>query len=146
MQRLKSVFRHTAINTALSLALLGLLISSFSALQPVDRLVYDSMLRLWPRPATDGLVVIEIDERSLKELGRWPWSRRTHAKLFDTLTQLNAAAVGLDIIFAEPENADPVADRLLAEAIRHNGKVVLPVLPEITGLRKEGIKPTLPLK
>ncbi|WP_404360585.1 CHASE2 domain-containing protein [Methylotuvimicrobium sp. KM1] len=146
MQRLKSVFRHTAINTALSLALLGLLISSFNALQPVDRLVYDSMLRLWPRPATDGLVIIEIDERSLKELGRWPWSRRTHAKLLDTLTQLNAAAIGLDIIFAEPENADPVADRLLAEAIRHNGKVVLPVLPEITGLRKEGIKPTLPLK
>ncbi|MBN2515276.1 MAG: CHASE2 domain-containing protein [Deltaproteobacteria bacterium] len=53
-----------------------------------------------PGPET---VIAEIDEKSLAELGRWPWPRSTIAKLVNTLKEYGAKAVGFDIVFAEPD-------------------------------------------
>ncbi|MBN1615448.1 MAG: CHASE2 domain-containing protein [Deltaproteobacteria bacterium] len=51
-------------------------------------------------------VIVTIDEKSLKELGRWPWPRTTMARLLDKLKAYGAKAVGFDVVFAEPdENA-----------------------------------------
>jgi len=93
-----------------------------------DRLIYDGQLRLWSHPAPEDIVVIGIDDASLQSLGRWPWPRRVHAELVERLTQAEANAVVLDIIFAEPDQHDPAGDRLLAEAVQQNGRVVLPVI------------------
>ncbi len=48
-------------------------------------------------------VIAVIDEKSLSELGRWPWPRTTIARLVDTLKGYGAKAVGFDIVFAEPD-------------------------------------------
>ncbi|NTW17244.1 MAG: CHASE2 domain-containing protein, partial [Syntrophaceae bacterium] len=48
-------------------------------------------------------VIAAIDEKSLSELGRWPWPRTTIAKLVDRLKGYGAKAVGFDIVFAEPD-------------------------------------------
>ena len=48
-------------------------------------------------------VIATIDEKSLSELGRWPWPRTTIARLVDTLKRNGAKAVGFDIVFAEPD-------------------------------------------
>lgn len=54
--------------------------------------------------ATGGEIVIAaVDEKSLSELGRWPWPRSTHAELVDRLKEYGAKAVGFDIVFAEPD-------------------------------------------
>ena len=53
-------------------------------------------------PGTET-VIAAIDEKSLTELGRWPWSRSTIAKLVDKLKENGARAVGLDVVFAEPD-------------------------------------------
>jgi len=53
-------------------------------------------------PGTET-VIAAIDEKSLTELGRWPWSRSTIAKLVDTLKENGARAVGFDVVFAEPD-------------------------------------------
>ena len=50
-------------------------------------------------------VIATIDEKSLSELGRWPWPRTTIARLIDTLSAHGAKVVGLDIVFAEPDAA-----------------------------------------
>lgn len=51
-------------------------------------------------------VIATIDEKSLSELGRWPWKRTVIAQLVDRLGEYGAKAVGFDIVFAEPdENA-----------------------------------------
>ena len=50
-------------------------------------------------------VIATIDEKSLSELGRWPWPRTTIARLIDTLAANGAKVVGLDIVFAEPDAA-----------------------------------------
>jgi adenylate cyclase len=54
-------------------------------------------------PAGDETVIVAIDEKSLSELGRWPWPRTTIAKLVDTLKGYGAKVVGFDIVFAEPD-------------------------------------------
>lgn len=50
-------------------------------------------------------VIATIDEKSLSELGRWPWPRTTIARLIDALAANGAKVVGLDIVFAEPDAA-----------------------------------------
>jgi adenylate cyclase len=49
-------------------------------------------------------VIAAIDEKSLTELGRWPWPRTTIARLVDSLKAYGAKAVGFDIVFSEPDN------------------------------------------
>lgn len=98
----------------------------------LDALLYDTHYRFWQRPAPDDVVIVAIDLRSLEALGRWPWPRRRHAELIDKLTKAGAAVIVMDIIFAEPDPQDGSGDRALAEAIRHHGRVVMPVFMEQT--------------
>jgi len=95
-----------------------------------DRLLYDAQLQLLAEPASEEIVIIGIDEQSLAEFGRWPWQRDIHAELLDRLAQEKPRVIALDIIFAEPDQANPRGDRRLAAAIGRNGNVVLPVLME----------------
>ncbi|MBA4396529.1 MAG: adenylate/guanylate cyclase domain-containing protein [Syntrophus sp. (in: bacteria)] len=51
-------------------------------------------------------VIVAVDEKSLSELGRWPWPRTVMARLLDQLKAHGAKVVGFDVIFSEPdENA-----------------------------------------
>ncbi|MBN9316670.1 MAG: adenylate/guanylate cyclase domain-containing protein [Devosia sp.] len=76
--------------------------------QVLREIAFDFYQRLHPRPAGDFPVhVIDIDERSLAELGQWPWPRDRLATLTDRLTELGAAAIGFDILFAEPDRMSP---------------------------------------
>ncbi len=109
----------------------------------IDRLFYDAQSRLISHTASDEIVIVAIDEKSLGSMGRWPWPRETHAKLIDKLTQHQAKAVLIDVIFSET-SPDPKSDLELARAIQQNGKVILPVLLEQTRLRGHLIE-TLPI-
>ncbi|HLA37321.1 MAG TPA: CHASE2 domain-containing protein, partial [Candidatus Brocadiales bacterium] len=87
---------------------------------------YDQRLKLRPlHPVTDKVVLIAIDDDSIKTLGRWPWSRDRHAILIDTLTSLDAKGISLDIEFLEESPAtlekEVVADSLkgVRERLRH---------------------------
>jgi adenylate cyclase len=69
---------------------------------------FDTYQRLWPRAEADYPVrIVDIDERSLEELGQWPWRRDTLAALTDALAEMGAAVVVYDIIFAEPDRLSP---------------------------------------
>ncbi len=99
------------------------------ALGRVDNLIYDVAVRSFAPPPQDDVVIVAIDERSLQYLGRWPWSRQTHARLVDRATRYGAQSIALDILFAEPETPDRAADLELAGALAASGRVVLPVAP-----------------
>ena len=92
-----------------------------------DNLLYDAQLSFWSRTVADDIIIIAIDDESLNELGRWPWPRSTHARLINRLENESPQAIGLDIIFSEPDANNPLSDVLLARAMRKSGKVVLPV-------------------
>jgi adenylate cyclase len=50
-----------------------------------------------------GLLHVDIDERSLQRVGRWPWPRARLAAMIDTLRRCGARSVVLDILFSEPQ-------------------------------------------
>jgi len=68
---------------------------------------FDTLQSLLPREiyAEDPVVIIDIDDRSLAEIGQWPWPRNQLAKL--TNQAYAAAALGFDIVFAESDRTNP---------------------------------------
>jgi CHASE2 domain-containing sensor protein/signal transduction histidine kinase len=109
-----------------------------------DHLLYDAQLKLWSRPAPADIVIVAVDEASLSALGRWPWPRRVHAELVARLAEEGARAVGLDILFAEPDGLDPAGDQMLAAALDRSERSVLPVFVEQPRLGGQLIE-TLPI-
>jgi adenylate cyclase len=80
-------------------------------LQQLRYLTFDSYQRLQPRtydPASP-VTIAAIDEKSLDAFGQWPWSRTTLARIADRLTDLGAAVVAFDVLFAEPDRTAPAA-------------------------------------
>jgi adenylate cyclase len=79
---------------------------------PARNLVFDAYQRFMPRPVSRfPAVIIDIDERSLTAVGRWPWPRTRLAQLIEATHKLGAMAVGIDIIMPE---ADDSPSRLFA--------------------------------
>lgn len=108
-----------------------------------DRLIYDAQSSLVRQDASDDIVIIAIDETSLNSIGRWPWPRNIHSELINKLTKYQAKAVLVDVIFSEP-SFNKENDILLADAIKNNGTVTLPVLLEQNRLQGQLLE-TLPL-
>ncbi len=70
----------------------------------LDGKVYDAFLRSAPRhPATGSVTIVDLDEASFERLGQWPWPRYRVARLLERIHEGGAAAVGLDLVFAEPD-------------------------------------------
>jgi CHASE2 domain-containing sensor protein/signal transduction histidine kinase len=90
-----------------------------------DNLVYDQLSSL-SRPAADKkILLVNIDDRSLTALGKWPWARRPHAELITRLKQSAPRSIAIDIILSEP--GDPADDTALAEAVSGGAPTFLPV-------------------
>ncbi|MEA2073826.1 MAG: adenylate/guanylate cyclase domain-containing protein [Campylobacterota bacterium] len=60
-----------------------------------------------PLPKNSQVVIVDIDEKSLKEYGQWPWSRDIVSQLLVSLTESGAGIIGLDIVFAEEDKSSP---------------------------------------
>ena len=67
-----------------------------------------------PVPADGRIVIVDVDEKSLKALGQWPWSRNKIARVIHNLSDAGAAIIGLDMVFAEKDNSSPI--RIAKEA------------------------------
>ncbi len=70
-----------------------------------------------------NVAIIAIDEKSINELGRWPWSRRRLAELVEELARYKPKAVVFDMTFSEPESDG--ADRAFSAALEKNRDVIL---------------------
>ena len=55
----------------------------------------------------ENIIIVDIDEKSLKSLGQWPWSRDKVAVLLQNLADYGIGIIGLDVVFAEPDNSSP---------------------------------------
>ena len=116
--------------TAVGAAALAVLVTLSGLTAAPDAWVYDRLVRGAAPEADPRIVVVDIDQKSLAELGRWPWSRRVHAQLVDRLRLAEAKGIAFNILLSEPALFDPEGDALLARAISRSGRVVLPVLAE----------------
>jgi adenylate cyclase len=79
----------------------------FDAVEQMENLAYDARLNMTlPRTVDERVVIVDIDERSLRELGRWPWPRDLIARLVDSLfTDYRIDTIGFDIVFAERDES-----------------------------------------
>src|SRR5215207_6625207 len=76
-------------------------------LQRLDDIIYDARLRAtMQRTLDDRIVIVDIDEKSLAEVGHWPWGRNRLAELVDTLfDDHKVGLVGVDVVFAEADES-----------------------------------------
>lgn len=100
-----------------------------------------------------NIVIIDIDEKSLKALGQWPWSRNKIARILQNLANDGVGIIGLDVLFAEPDKSSPkrVLSKLGistidAEDYDMNLANTIYKTPTVVGyvfsLTNDGIKPT----
>ena len=93
----------------------------------LQNILFDAYQRWRPRvEMSDPPVrIVEIDDESIRRLGRWPWPRTEIAKMLRNIESARPAAIAVDILFSEPERADDsTGDDALAAAVAA-GPVVL---------------------
>nr|WP_110255517.1 adenylate/guanylate cyclase domain-containing protein [Undibacterium pigrum] len=105
-------------------------------IEKVDYFIYDLRMRWEPTTFNPDIVIVNIDEKSLQEVGQWPWNRGVVADLIERLTDdYHARAVGLDIVFSEPDNSTgiQVLEGLAQKELKENAGFVA----QMPALRKE---------
>ena len=126
----KKLTRWIPIFFSLSLLALGvsLRITDPAIVQTLRLGVYDSFQRIKPREYKPAPVrIIDLDDETLEKMGQWPWPRTLVAEMVERLTELGAAVIAFDIVFAEPDRTSP--------------QEVLPLwpdTPEVRALRRSG--------
>src|SRR5205814_2073531 len=129
-------------------ALLFLRVTDPLPLEELRLRAFDIFQVIKPRVATlRPVVIVDIDEASLRKLGQWPWPRTRVAELITSLTKLGAAAIAFDVVFSEPDRLSPALaadlyrnlddetrtklralpsnDQVMADAIKQSSRVVL---------------------
>ncbi|AMO25363.1 serine/threonine protein kinase [Ramlibacter tataouinensis] len=76
---------------------------STDAINTLERRFYDFGVTSSARQPSDKVAVITIDEQSIANIGRWPWSRDVHAQMIDKLVQGKAKTVVETVLFFEPQ-------------------------------------------
>lgn len=109
MRYLKRHWRRIGLSlvTVVLAILHGLGVFPIAALDRIDAMHYDARLRAtMPQTFDDRIVIVDVDEKSLAEFGRWPWSRHKLASLTHTLfDKYQIALLGFDVVFAEPDES-----------------------------------------
>jgi adenylate cyclase len=111
-------------------AALHLMAPDLRWLRRLELYAFDLSLRLrGAEPPASDIVLVMIDDASIAEIGRWPVPRLVLAQVVRAAHRAGAKAIGVDVLFAEPEHGrapEEAGDAELAEAIRVAGNVVLP--------------------
>src|ERR1700677_2463641 len=130
-----------AVCIVLLFALVALRLIDPRPLEELRLRTFDLFQHLRPREQSIRPVVIaDIDEASLKEIGQWPWPRTTVADLVTRLSELGAVAVGFDILFAEPDRMSPAIAEKSFRGIDAETRAKLDSLPNNDDVLAEAIK------
>jgi adenylate cyclase len=125
----------------------------------IDDSTYDLLLRSSrARTPDSNIAIVDVDERSLAEVGQWPWRRDVISRLIARLRQDGAAVIALDVMFAESDRSvvsgdqttasrQNTPDAILAATLREGGVVLgygltfdaAPVAPRPCALRPIGV-------
>ncbi len=118
--------RVWAERLGLSLLLLVLCgaFSVFPVVRDSELRITDTFFRLAPAPAhRSEVVLVLIDDESLRQYGRWPWSREVLGSLISKVGESGASVIGLDVLLSEPQS--PTADAALESSLKTTGRAVI---------------------
>lgn len=134
LQRLTKRINSTVFSVLLSafsvLTVLSLYYTQNTFLEAFEARTYDLRFREMRGaiPLESSIGIIAIDDKSIAELGRYPWPRNQYALLLEKLKAAQAKAVLFDAFF--PEREDLVNDQSFAAAMKKSGNAVLAELFE----------------
>jgi len=100
---MKSRFWSSDWFTGLLITMAIVVLSGSAPFQSLERSFYDWGVRSTDRVPSDKIAVIAIDDRSIDNLGRWPWPRNLHAELINRLNEGGAKVIGQTVFFFEPQ-------------------------------------------
>ncbi|HEX8215000.1 MAG TPA: EAL domain-containing protein [Allosphingosinicella sp.] len=107
-------------------AVCSLLVGATNFGSPVENLLRDMRNIAREHPASGEIVIVAIDEKSLRLHDKWPWPRANHAVITDRLRAMGAKAIFFDVDFSSA--SDPANDGAFEAALkRAEGRVTLPV-------------------
>lgn len=112
-----------AIATACLAAAVCLAFGQSAPFRRIEGALLDLRFRLLERPPPDpSVALVLIDDKSLAELGRWPWPRTVMAEFLDQLAAGRPRSIAIDLLYADH---DPEGDAALAAALERAGNVAL---------------------
>ena len=111
---------------ALTILTLTLLLRAAGFLAPFEHRAADARSQLLQRQVASDIVLVGIDARSLADLRQWPWPRRYHARLLETIAAAEPRRVFVDVDFSAHTNAED--DGLLESSLAgfEPSRIVLP--------------------
>jgi adenylate cyclase len=130
-----------AVCLLLLFALIPLRLADPRPLEELRLRTFDLYQLLRPRTqAGYPVVIVDIDEESLKTIGQWPWPRTTVAELVNRITQLGPAAIGFDVVFAEPDRMSPAIAEQSFHGLDAETRAKLDSLPSNDQVLADAIK------
>ena len=147
---MNNVKKYTGIVLLILLVFFKIQDSNF--VMKVENIAYDAYQSLFIKKDNyDGVVIVDIDEKSIGEIGQFPWRRDVFAKLINRLEQYGSSVIAFDIFFSEEDKQNPKkileefniendkvidSDQQLLESI-NSSKVVLAILGDVSTYNKE---------
>ena len=147
---MNNVKKYSGIVILIVLVLIKIQDSNF--VMKVENVLYDAYQGLFIEQSNyDEVVIVDIDEKSIGEVGQFPWRRDVFAKLIKRLDQYGASVIAFDIFFSEEDKQNPKkileefeinndtvidSDQELLESIE-SSKVVLAVLGDVSSFNKK---------
>lgn len=123
-----------------------LFVGTMGWLQPLESSLLDLRADWTRRVINSDVILIEIDEKSLHRLHHWPWPRRYHAQLLDTLLDAGVKDVFYDVDFSSVSNPKDDQDLALALARYPRNRLLLPAFVQPrSNLEKDHLVATKPL-
>ena len=146
---MSSIKKYSGIFLLIFLVLIKIQDSNF--VRKIENISYDAYQSLFIEKSTfDEVVIIDIDEKSIGEIGQFPWRRDIFADLIQKLNQYGVSIITFDVFFSEEDKQNPKkileefnikndtvfdSDQKLLESIQ-SSNVVLPVLGDVSEYNK----------
>ncbi|MEP3278922.1 MAG: EAL domain-containing protein [Stappiaceae bacterium] len=128
---------HNALKTIWPIAVLAVAAFWSGLLTPLENRLAEMRMSLIERPPTGEIVLVDIDSKSLRDIGQWPWPRDVHASLIDQLMAVNVREIAFDIDFSS--RSSPASDAALEAALeRAGGSVILATFNQTLTTRSGG--------
>ncbi len=106
-----------------SLVIFSIDFAALPFIHNVDLKMKDVRLLLrGPVKPPSSVIIVAVDNKSVKEIGRWPWSREIFGELLKGMAEYGVKVTALDVVFSEPQNR--ISDTALAESIAMSGNVI----------------------
>ena len=101
--------KYLLITVLLSITIVLAYLYIPKTLESFDNRLRDYMFVLrGEEPHSNNVVVIDIDDKSLEQIGQWPWSRNVVSQMLVNLTQAEVGLIAFDIVFAEEDRSNPI--------------------------------------